>query len=84
MVTYLIHLTWLPSWLSGKESAYQAGDPGSILGGEDPLEKEMTTYSSTLAWGNPWTEETGGLLSTELERVGHDLASKPQQPNIIA
>ena len=31
------------------------------LGGEDPLEKEMATHSSTLAWHIPWTEEPGGL-----------------------
>ena len=31
------------------------------LGGENPLEKEMATYSSTLAWEIPWTEEPGGL-----------------------
>ena len=34
------------------------------LGGEDPLEKEMATHSSILAWGIPWTEELGGLQST--------------------
>ena len=33
------------------------------LGWEDPLEKEMTTHSSILAWEIPWTEEPGGLLS---------------------
>ena len=33
------------------------------LGGEDPLEKEMATHSSTLAWKIPWTEEPGGLQS---------------------
>ena len=33
------------------------------LGGEDPLEKEMATYSSILAWKIPWTEEPGGLQS---------------------
>ena len=33
------------------------------LGGEDPLEKEMTTHSSILAWSIPWTEEPGGLQS---------------------
>ena len=32
------------------------------LGQEDPLEKEMTTHSSTLAWKIPWTEESGGLI----------------------
>ena len=34
------------------------------LGGEDPLEKEMATHSSVLAWRIPWTEEPGGLQST--------------------
>ena len=34
------------------------------LGREDPLEKEMATHSSILAWRNPWTEELGGLQST--------------------
>ena len=40
------------------------------LGGEDPLEKEMATHSSTLAWKIPWTE--GRLQSMGLQRVGHD------------
>ena len=39
-------------------------DMGSILGREDPLEKEMATQSSILAWRIPWTEEPGGLQST--------------------
>ena len=47
----------------GKESACNAGDPGLILGWEDPLEKEMATHSSILAWRIPWTEEPGGLQS---------------------
>ena len=34
------------------------------MGGEDPLEKEMTTHSNILAWRIPWTEEHGGLQST--------------------
>ena len=42
------------------------------LGWEDPLEKEMETYSSILAWEIPWTEEPGGLQSMGLQRVGHD------------
>ena len=37
-----------------KESAYNAGDPGSIPGWEDPLEKGMATRSSILAWRIPW------------------------------
>ena len=43
-----------------------------FLGGEDALEEEMATHSSTLAWRIPWTEEPGGLQSTGLQRVGHD------------
>ena len=42
------------------------------LGREDPLEKEMATHSSTLAWKIPWTEELGMLQSMRLHRVGHD------------
>ena len=42
------------------------------LGREDPLEKEMVTHSSTLAWKIPWTEEPGRLQSMGLQRVGHD------------
>ena len=45
------------------------------LGWEDPLEKEMATHSSILAWEILWTEEPGGLQSMGLERVGHDLAT---------
>ena len=41
------------------------------LGGEDPLEKEMATYSSTLAWKILWTEEPGRLQSMGLQRVRH-------------
>ena len=42
------------------------------LGWEDPLEKEMATHSSTLAWKIPWAEEPSRLQSMELQRVGHD------------
>ena len=39
---------------------------------EDPLEKEMATHSSILAWRTSWTEEPSGLQSMGLQRVGHD------------
>ena len=39
---------------------------------EDPLEKEMATYSSTLAWRIPRTDEPGGLQSMGLQQVGHN------------
>ena len=42
------------------------------LGREDLLEKEMATYSSTLAWKTPWTEKPGRLQSMGSQRVGHD------------
>ena len=42
------------------------------LGGEDPLEKELATHSSILAWKILWTEEPGGLQFMGLHRVGHD------------
>ena len=41
------------------------------LGQEDPLEEEMATHSSILAWKMPWTEESGRLQSVGLQRVGH-------------
>ena len=42
------------------------------LGWEDPLEKEMATHSSTLAWRIPWMEEHGRLQSMGSQRVRHD------------
>ena len=41
-------------------------------GREDPLEKEMVTHSSILAWRTPWTKEPGRLQSTGLQRVRHN------------
>ena len=46
--------------------------PVPSLGREDPLEKEMVTHSSVLAWENSWTEESDGLQSTGSQRVRHD------------
>ena len=45
------------------------------LGGKDPLEKEMATHSSILAWKIPWTEEAGRLQSMGSQRVRHDRVS---------
>ena len=42
------------------------------LGQEDPLEKEMATHSSTLAWKIPWMEEPGKLQSVGSQRIGHN------------
>ena len=52
----------------GKESACNEGDVAS----ENPLEEEMATYPSILAWRIPWTEEPGGLQSMGSQRVRHN------------
>ena len=44
-------------------------------GHEDPLEKEMATHSSILAWEIPWTEKPGGLQSMGLQRARHNLSN---------
>ena len=70
-----------PLWLSGKESACNAGDVGSIPGSArspgggngSPLQ-----YSHL---GNPWTEEAGGLQSMGSQSVGHDWAAEQEQVN---
>ena len=64
-----------PSGSGGKESAWNAGDLGPIPGSGRSLGKGMVTHPSILAWEIPWTEEPGGLQSTELQRVGHDWAT---------
>ena len=62
----LLYFKWImykvlpPRWLSGKESAMQETQV-PFLSQEDPLEKELATHSSILAWEIPWTEEPGGL-----------------------
>ena len=61
-----------PGDSDGKASACNAGDPGSISGSEDLLEKEMATHSSILAWKIPWTEESGRLQPMRSQRAGHD------------
>ena len=50
------------------------------LGQEDPLEKEIGTHSSILAWEIPWTEEPGGLQSMGSQRVRHGLVTKQPPP----
>ena len=57
------HGSDFPGGSDGKASVYNAGDQVQSLDWEDPLEKEMATHSSTLAWKVPWTEE---------QRVEHD------------
>ena len=59
-------------------------DLGSIPGwGRFPLEKEMATHSSILAWKIPWTEKPGRLQSTGSQRVGHSWVTKQQQQQYL-
>ena len=55
-----------------KASSSNAGDPDSIPESGNPLEKEMVTYSSILAWRIQWTEKSGRLESVGSQKVGHD------------
>ena len=64
-------VTGLPRWLSGRESARDAGNPGSIPGSGRSLEKETATHCGILAWRIPRTEEPDGLQSLGSQRVGH-------------
>ena len=78
-LTHNISIFGLPRWRSGKESACQwrrCQRPAQVqsLTGEDPLESDMATHSSILAWEIPRTEEPGGLQSMGLQRVGHNWA----------
>ena len=52
-------------------SAGDVRDTGLIPGREDPLEEDMATHSSILAWRIPCAEEPGGLQSIGLQRAGH-------------
>ena len=73
-----IGLLW---WLSGKEPMQETRVWSLIQ--EDPLEKEMTTHSSILAWEIPWTEGPGRLQSMGLQRVGHNLVTEQQQLHLL-
>ena len=57
----------LPRWLTVKNPPANPGDNQKA-----PLEEEIATYSSILAWEIPWTEKPGRLQSMELQRVGHN------------
>ena len=61
-----------PGSSDGKASAYNAGDPGSILESGKIWRRKWQTHSSILAGKFPWTEEPGRLLSMGSQRVGHD------------
>ena len=77
---------WLPRWHSGKESTCRCRRQETwvwSLGWEDPLEKEMATYSNILAWKIPWTEEHGGLQSIGSQEVRHNWACTQTSVSMI-
>ena len=65
-----------------KHPPAKTGHAVRSLGAEDPLEAEMATDSSVLAWRIPRTEEPGGLQSMEFQRIRHDLATKQRQHSL--
>ena len=66
---YLYHFGGFAGGSDSKEYAYNVGDQVQSVGWEDPLEKQVATHSSILAWRVPWTEEPGRLPSMGLQRV---------------
>ena len=67
-----MHNMGFPGVTVSKESTCNAGDLGSTLGLEDPLEEGMVTHPSIFAWRIPWTLEPGRLPSMGSRRVGHN------------
>ena len=65
----------LPRWLSGEETACNAGNAGSIAQSRRCPGEGIATHSSILVWESPWTEEPGGSR----RRVRHNFATKQQQ-----
>ena len=70
--TFLALNGGFPGGSDCKETACSAGDRVDPWVGEDPLQKDMATHSSILAWRIPWTEKPGGLQPMGSQRVGHD------------
>ena len=78
------HIKRAPRWLTGKESACQAGDLGSVPGSGRSPGGGNGGPSSILAWEIPWTEEPGGLESMGSQRVGHNLATEKQLQQVVS
>ena len=78
-ITYSIYRRGFRGGSAVKNPPAMQGMRVQSLGLEDPLEKEIETQSSTLAWKIPWTEEPGGLQSMGSQRVEYELVSKQQK-----
>ena len=84
---YLLLLRASQGALVVKSPPANAGDIRDVvwfgsLRGEDPLEEEMASQSSILAWNIPWTEKPGGLWAIGLQRLGHDWATEHRHTHI--
>ena len=74
----------IPGGSAAKNPPARAGDMGFIPEcQEDPLEEEMATHCSILAWEIPWTEDPGGLQFMGSQGVGHNLSTKQQQKKLL-
>ena len=76
--TFLILSLGFPGGSEVKVSACMQETQVQSLGQEGPLEKEMATHSSILAWEISWTAEPAGYSPWDQERVGHDSVTKQQ------
>ena len=76
----ILHLSFLGGSV-GKNSPANTED-SSILSQEYPLEEDMATHSSILAWKIPWTEEAGGLQHTESQGVGYHRGTDTHIPSM--
>ena len=74
-ISHYFKLCGYPYWLSGKESTCNVETSFWSLGQEYPLEKEMATQFSILAWRIPWTEEPGGLQTMGLQKSRTQLSN---------
>ena len=72
MYNVCVYIYKIPDGSAVKNQPTSAGDLALIPGLGDPLEKEMATHSSILAWKIPWTQKPGRLQSTGSQRVRHD------------
>ena len=72
LAAYIFYLMGFPGGSVVKNPSPMQETWVQFLGREDPLEKEMATHTSSLAWKIPWTEQPGGLQCTGLQRVLHD------------
>ena len=72
----IFKLIGFPSGLVVKNPSAMQEMRVQSLGWENPLKKEITTYSSIIAWEISWTEEPGGLQSMEFQRISYNLETK--------